>query len=533
MALAAGGGVAPQILQDGATEEKGETARLASFVGALAISDMLKTTLGPKGMDKILQSVGRGEDVTVTNDGATILKSLYIDNPAAKVLVDISKVQDDEVGDGTTSVVVLAGELLKEAEQLVNRNVHPMTIIAGIRDACACALKTLEGCAVSHEDDEAAFRRDLLNIARTTLSSKILQQDKDHFAGMAVDAIVRLKGSPNLESIHMLKKTGGTLQESFIDDGFILDKKIGVGQPQRLENAKILVANTAMDTDKVKIYGARVRVNSLSKVGDIEKAEREKMREKCQKIIDHGINCFINRQLIYNFPEEIFADNGVMAIEHADFDGIERLALVTGGEISSTFDDPEHLQLGQCKLIQEIMIGEDKLIQFSGVKMGEACTIVLRGASPHVLDEAERSMHDALCVLQQTVQDKRVLLGGGCPEMKMAKAVDALAASTPGKKAMAIEAFARALRAIPAIIADNAGLDASDIVSNLRAAHVDDKSTMGVDVISGKASDMHALGIFESFRVKRQVLLYATEAAEMILRVDEIIKCAPRQRGEE
>ncbi|CAL8465995.1 g5531 [Coccomyxa elongata] len=522
------------VLQAGATEEKGETARMAAFVGAMAIADLVKTTLGPKGMDKILQSMGRGQEVVVTNDGATILKSLYVDNPAAKVLVDISKTQDAEVGDGTTSVVVLAGELLREAEKLVSQNIHPMTIISGYREACELAYAQLEKVSVNNSSDKERFRQDLLNIARTTLSSKILTHDKDHFAELAVDAVLRLKGSTNLEAIQIIKKPGGTLRESFLDEGFILDKRIGVGQPKRIENATILVANTAMDTDKIKIYGARVRVDSMQKVADIEKAERDKMRAKVNAIIDHGINCFVNRQLIYNFPEEIFADAGIMAIEHADFDGIERLALVTGGEIASTFDTPNAVKLGRCKLIEEIMIGEDKLIHFSGTAMGEACTIVLRGASTHVLDEAERSLHDALCVLSQTVKDSRVVYGGGYPEMQMARAVGEGADRTPGKRSLAMEAFATALRAIPTTICDNAGLDSADLISQLRASHAHDAaSRQGVDVLSGGMGDMNKLGIFESFKVKAQVLLSATEAAEMILRVDDIIKCAPRQRSEQ
>lgn len=505
---------------------------MASFVGAMAIADLVKTTLGPKGMDKILQSLGRGQEVVVTNDGATILKSLYVDNPAAKVLVDISRVQDDEVGDGTTSVVVLAGELLREAEKLVDQKIHPMTIISGYREACSVAHQRLE--AAAHSQSEQGLRKALLDIARTTLSSKILTHDKEHFAQLAVDAVQRLKGSTNLDSIHIIKKAGGTLRESFLDEGFILDKRIGIGQPRRIENAKILVANTPMDTDKIKIYGARVRVDSMQKVADIEKAEKEKMRDKVKSIIGHGINCFVNRQLIYNFPEEIFADNNVMAIEHADFDGIERLALVTGGEIASTFDNPSAVKLGGAKVIEEIMIGEDRLIHFSGVKLGEACTIVLRGASSHLLDEAERSLHDALCVLSQTVADARTLPGGGWPEMSMAHAVQGQAARTPGKRSLAMEAFATALRAIPATICDNAGLDSADIVSKLRAAHAhDDDTLMGVDVLTGSIGDMAANGICESFKVKQAVLLSATEAAEMILRVDEIIKCAPRQRNEE
>ncbi|RLN21993.1 T-complex protein 1 subunit beta [Panicum miliaceum] len=519
-----------RLLKDDAVEEKGERARMASFIGAMAIADLIKTTLGPKGMDKILQSTGRGRSVTVTNDGATILKSLHIDNPAAKVLVDISKVQDDEVGDGTTSVVVLAGELLREAEKLVNMKIHPMTIIAGFRMAVECARNALLQRTMDNKENTDKFRADLMNIAMTTLSSKILSQDKEYFAELAVDAVLRLKGSTNLEAIQILKKPGGSLKDSFLDEGFILDKKIGIGQPKRIENAKILVANTAMDTDKVKIYGARVRVDSMSKVADIEAAEKQKMREKVQKIIAHGINCFVNRQLIYNFPEELFADAGILAIEHADFEGIERLALVTGGEIASTFDNPESVKLGHCKVIEEIMIGEDRLIHFSGVEMGQACTIVLRGASEHVLDEAERSLHDALCVLSQTVNDTRVLFGGGWPEMVMAKEVDELARKTPGKKSHAIDAFSRALQAIPTTIADNAGLDSAELISQLRAEHHKESCTAGIDVITGSVGDMQKLGIQESFKVKQAILLSATEAAEMILRVDEIITCAPRRR---
>eukprot|EP00850_Spirogloea_muscicola_P018865 SM000177S03198 [mRNA] locus=s177:250731:253896:+ [translate_table: standard] len=524
------------LLKEEASEEKGERARMSSYVGAMAIADLVKTTLGPKGMDKILQSTGRGQSIMVTNDGATILKSLHVDNPAAKVLVDISKVQDDEVGDGTTSVVVLAGELLREAEKLTAQKIHPMTIIAGYRMAASCAREALEKGTQNNSADPDKFRQDLLNIAMTTLSSKILSQDKEHFAKLAVDAVMRLKasalGSGNLEAIQIIKKAGGSLKESYLDEGFILDKKIGVGQPKRIENAKILVANTAMDTDKIKIYGSRVRVDSMSKVAAIEAAEKEKMRAKVEKIINHGISCFINRQLIYNFPEEIFADAGIMAIEHADFDGIERLALVTGGEITSTFDDPASVKLGHCDLIEEVMIGEDRVIRFSGVELGEACTIILRGASSHVLDEAERSLHDALCVLSQTIGDSRVVFGGGWPEMMMSCPVDELARRTAGKKSLAIEAFGAALRSIPTTIADNAGLDSADLVSQLRAAHSQEGCTSGIDVITGQMGDMEHRGIFESFKVKQAVLLSATEAAEMIIRVDEIIKCAPRRREE-
>lgn len=518
------------IFKAGADEERAETARLSSFIGAIAIGDLVKSTLGPKGMDKILLSSGRDAALMVTNDGATILKNIGVDNPAAKVLVDMSRVQDDEVGDGTTSVTVLAAELLREAESLIAKKIHPQTIISGWREATKAAREALLSSAVDHGSDEARFWQDLMNIAGTTLSSKLLTHHKDHFTKLAVEAVLRLKGSGNLEAIHVIKKLGGSLADSYLDEGFLLDKKIGVNQPKRIENAKILIANTGMDTDKIKIFGSRVRVDSTAKVAEIEHAEKEKMKEKVERILKHGINCFINRQLIYNYPEQLFGAAGVMAIEHADFAGVERLALVTGGEIASTFDHPELVKLGSCKLIEEVMIGEDKLIHFSGVALGEACTIVLRGATQQILDEAERSLHDALCVLAQTVKDPRTVYGGGCSEMLMAHAVTQLANRTPGKEAVAMESFAKALRMLPTIIADNAGYDSADLVAQLRAAHSEGHITAGLDMNEGTIGDMAVLGITESFQVKRQVLLSAAEAAEVILRVDNIIKAAPRKR---
>jgi T-complex protein 1 subunit beta len=350
---------------------------------------------------------------------------------------------------------------------------------------------------------------------------------------LAVEAVLRLKGSTNLEHIQIIKKPGGRLEDSYLDKGFILDKRPGVNQPTRMEHAKILIANTAMDTDKIKIFGARITVDSTGELAELERAEREKMRAKVDRIKAHGINCFVNRQLIYNWPEQLFADAGIMAIEHADFDGIERLALVTGGEIVSTFDHPELVKLGTCQLIEEVIIGEDKLLRFSGTASGEACTIVLRGSSMQLLDEAERSLHDALCVLSQTVCHPMTVLGAGCSEMLMAKAVDEAAAMTAGKKAIAVESFARALRQLPTIIADNAGYDSTELIAHLRAAHHAGNTTAGLDMEHGSIGDAQTMGITESLKLKRQVLLSASEAAEMIIRVDNIIRSAPRRREHE
>ncbi|GMK56786.1 hypothetical protein CspeluHIS016_0306260 [Cutaneotrichosporon spelunceum] len=518
------------VFADEATEERGENARLSSFVGAMALGDLVKSTLGPKGMNKILQSTHDGS-ITVTNDGATILKAITLDNPAAKILVNISKVQDDEVGDGTTSVCVLASELLREAEKLVTvSKIHPQTVVEGYRIASRAALEALSKSAVDNKDDAMQFREDLFNIARTTLSSKVLSQDKDYFANLAVDAVLRLKGSIDLEHIQIIKKVGGKLTDSYLDEGFILDKQIAVNSPKRIENAKILIANTSMDTDKIKIFGARVRVDGTGKLAELERAERDKMKEKVDLIAAHGITCFVNRQLIYNYPESLLAERGIMSIEHADFEGVERLALVTGGEIASTFDDPDKVKIGRCDVIEEIMIGEDKLIKFSGVAAGEACTVVLRGATSQMVDEAERSLHDALSVLSQTVKETRVTLGGGCAEMLMACAVDEAAVTVSGKRALAVEGFARALRQMPTILADNGGYDSSDLVAKLRAAHYEGRSDAGLDMDKGCIASMKDLGVTESYKLKRQVVVSASEASEMILRVDNILRAAPRRR---
>lgn len=523
------------IMKQEAEQERSETARLSSFVGAIAIGDLVKSTLGPKGMDKILVSMGRTEGkVEVTNDGATILRNIGVDNPAAKILVNISKIQDQEVGDGTTSVVVLASELLKEAEKLVNiSRVHPQTVIAGYRRATDVCRKALEEVAFDNSENDVYFYNDLKKIAMTTLSSKILSQHKDFFAEMCVKAILRLQSSGNLDAIKIIKQRGGTLVDSFLDDGFILEKSIGVNQPKRIEDARILIANTPMDTDKIKVFNSSVVVDSTAKLSDIELAEKEKMKSKVDKILKHDINVFINRQLIYNYPEQLFADAGVMAIEHADFDGMERLALVTGGEIVSTFDSPELVKLGRAQLIEEVIVGEERMIRFSGCDHPQACTIVLRGATQQIVDEADRSIHDALCVLQQTVKEPRVVYGGGCCEVIMARAVREAAKSVAGKESVAMEAFAAALEMIPHIIASNAGYDSTELVAALKAAHAKGNDSTGLNMNQGIVDCMAKMGIAESYQVKRQVLISASEAAEMILRVDDIIKAAPRKRQED
>lgn len=350
-----------------------------------------------------------------------------MDNPAAKILIDISRTQDEEVGDGTTTVAVLAGELLREAEKLVNSKIHPQIIIQGWRKARDVARKVLVENSADNFDDEEKFKADLKNIALTTLSSKLLKSEREKFAELAVQSVLRLKGSGNMDYIKIIKKPGGTLSDSYLADGFILQKTIATGCERVKENPRVMIANTQMDTDKVKIMGSKVKVDSIMKVAEIEEAEKQKMKRKVDKILAYKPDVFINRQLIYNYPEQLMADANVMVIEHADFDGMERLAAVLGAEILSTFDDPSSDVLGSCAKIEEVMIGEDKVIKFTGCQRNEACSIVLRGSGNHILDEAERSLHDAICVLVSAVKNHKTIYGGGNAEIRMALAVQDLA----------------------------------------------------------------------------------------------------------
>lgn len=523
------------MMQPGSFEQKGQEAKLNNFFGAYSLSDMVKTTLGPKGMDKILQPMGAGpggQKIIVTNDGATILSHVMVDNAAARVLIDISKTQDEDVGDGTTSVCVFAGELLRQGEQLLNQRIHPQIVIQGWRKARQTALNTLKAISFDNSADAVQFKEDLMNIARTTISSKLLTYEKEHFAKLAVEAVLRLNGSGNLELIQIIKRIGASLKESYLDEGFILEKSISVGCPRTKKNPKILVANTPMDYDKIKIFGTRVKVDSTDKVAEIEQAEKEKMKEKVDKILAYKPDIFINRQLVYNYPEQLFADKGVMVIEHADFEGVERLSKALGAEILSTFNSPADRDdlLGNAMNVEEIMLGEDKVIKFSGCKLGESCSIVLRGSSSHILDEAERSLHDALCVLVKTIQNKRCILGGGNAEVSMANAVEDLAQTIEGKEALAVHAYAKALRQLPTIIADNGGFDSAELVQNLSYQIRSGNNQSGLNMAEGTIGCMKEMGIRECLRVKEQVIVSASEAAEMILRVDNVIHNAPRKR---
>ncbi|CAF1546529.1 unnamed protein product, partial [Rotaria sordida] len=383
--------------------------KYSTFSKAIAVGNLVKSALGPKGMDKILRYNMSGEldadKLLITNNRTMILSKIGVDNPVVKDLVDISKVQYDEVGDGSKSVVVLASELLRETENLLAQKIHLQTIITGWRKATNEALTILEGVAKNNSD--------LMNIARTTLSSKILQEKKDHLSKLCVDAILKIHDKTDLKHIQIVKLLRNNLNDSYLEEGFLFGERIGTNMPKRIENARILIANIPMDTDKRKISDSSVHIDSIAKLVQLELAKNEKIKDKVEKILQFSCNVFINRQLICDYANQLFAEKGVMTIEHADFEGLKRLAQILDADIVSTLDTPDEIRLGKCILIEEVIVNEDKLIKLSGVTQGEACTIVLHGATQQILDEAERSIHGALCVLSQTVKELRICYGGG------------------------------------------------------------------------------------------------------------------------
>lgn len=502
-------------LDAGTTEQRSTDARRTINLGTKMIYDVVKSTLGPSGMTKMLTC---GKKIKITNDGATILKNLVIDSPSAKILIESSVGQDWEEGDGTTTIAILASLLVEEASRL--EDVHPIQIIKGYETALEKALEVIENNSFVMKDE------DYLTLAKTTLHSKILRCDLEKFGKICVDAINLIEDRENLNLINFIK-TEGDLSSSCLVDGFILDKATIV---PTLENPRILVANTAMDTDKIKIHGAQVNVKSVTELAKIEEAERERMQEKVDLITkeENEIDVFINRQIMYDYFLQLFKEKNVIAVEHADFDGVERLANVLGGKIMSTFESLTDC-FGSCDKIENVQIGEKRMIKFSGLRKG-ACTIILKGSTKEVQEEAERSIHDALCVLMKVRTEKKLVYGGGCIETEVGIATNNLALKIEGKESAAIFGFSNAVQKIPQIIAENCGMDGEAMKSKLRALHTKNKKTFGVSISLNDAGCMKEENVVESLRIKRRIFTSAVEAACLIIKCDGIIKCKPLAR---
>ena len=483
------------------------------------VVDFVKTSLGPRGMDKLLFS--SNGNIKITNDGATILRNIKKDGIVVNILNEICSAIDQEIGDGTTTLCCLVGELMAEAEKLFHMNIHPQIIIKGFRIAAKEAIDTIIKNSFDNSENFEIFCADLLDIARTTLNSKIIATQKELFARIVLRATLKLKGSTDLNRINIIKKPGGSLKDSFLDDGFILDKKLEFSQIKKIKGAKILIMNTSLDSDKVKIYGVKIKVKSISNLARIEIGEQKKLLDKCKKILAHGINVIINRQLIYDRQERFFSDHGVLTIEQVDFEGIEKLALITGGEIASTFDEPSRIKLGQCEVIEEIAIGNDKCIRFGGCPGNGSCSIVIRGSNDQILDETERSLHDALCVLVRSIRDPRYIWGGGYPEIKIGIALEKFSKNFECKESLSIAAFGNAICRIPKILIENAGLESVFIINKFKNRCLNEEKVC-FNIIDDDISDAKTNGLIENSKLKIQILLSAVEAVEILIRIDKM-----------
>jgi len=523
------------ILKEGTGRTSGREAQRNNIMAAKVISEMVKTTLGPRGMDKML--VSSFGDVTITNDGATILKELDVQHPAAKMLVEVAKAQDNEVGDGTTTAAVLTGELLAKAEALLDQNVHPTIIIEGFKKAHEKAREILDKMAIpiSIKDNKR-----LLDVAMTAMGSKGVAAAKDHLAKIAIDAVKQVaeekdgKFKADIDLIKILKKHGKSLEETELVKGMAIDKEVANPQmPKMVKDAKIALLNAKLEIEKTE-FDAKINIESPEQMKLFLDEEERMLKEMVDKIAEVGANVVLCEKGIDDLALHFLAKKGILAVKNISSSDMEKLARATGGKIVASIKDLTPDVLGEAKIVEEVKIGDDKLVYVKECKNPKAVTIVVRGGTEHVVDEAERSLHDALCVVRNAIEDEKIVPGGGAPEAEVAKQLRGYAVKVGGREQLAIEAFADAVESIPLILAENAGLDPVDIMVELRAAHEKDKGiNMGVDVFSGKVRDMLELNVVEPLRVKLQVLKSATEAASMILKIDDVIAAKGLEKEKE
>ena len=536
MFMAVSGGIPVLILKEGSRRTRGREAQHNNIMAARIIAEAVRTSLGPKGMDKMLvDSLG---DVTITNDGKTILDEMEVEHPAAKMMVEVAKTQDDEVGDGTTSVVVVAGELLTKAEELLNKNVHPTIVIDGYRKAADKALEVLEKIAISVDPTDKEF---LKKVAMTSMASKIVSENREQLAEIAVDAVLHVARKVgdqyrvDLDDILVQKKPGESITDTKLINGLIIDKEVvHPGMPKRIENAKIALLNCPLEIEKTE-FDAKINIETPEQMEAFLHEEENMLREMVEKIKSAGANVVICQKGIDDMAQHFLARAGILAVRRAKKSDMEKLAKATGGRIITNLEDLKPEDLGYAELVEERKIGEDKMVFIEGCKNPRAVAILIRGGAERIVDEAERSLHDALCVVRDVVQEPKILAGGGAPEIEVAKALRDYASSLTGREQLAAQSFAEAIEVVPTALAENAGLDPIDIISELRAAHEKGETWAGVDVFEGKVRDMRELNVYEPLAVKKQVIKSATEAATMILKIDDVIAAGKMKtpKGEE
>ncbi len=515
------------ILREGTRRSVGREAQRANIMAARVIAEAVKSSLGPKGMDKML--VDSFGDVTITSDGRTILDEMDVEHPAAKMMVEVAKAQDDEVGDGTTTVVVLCGELLGKAEELIEKNVHPTIIIDGYRKAAEEALKVLDEIAIKVD---ARDREALKKVAMTAMASKLVAEHREHLADMVVSAVLKVAREVDgelrvdVDDVKVEKKAGEALTETKLVDGVVIDKEVvHPGMPKRIENAKIALLNCPLEVEKTE-FDAKIHIETPEQMEEFLREEEEMMRRMVNKIREAGANVVFCQKGIDDMVQHFMARAGILAVRRVKKSDMEKLAKATGARIVTNIDDLAEKDLGYADVVEERKVGEDKMVFVEGCKHPHSVTILIRGGSERIVDEAERSIHDALCVVRDVVEEPAILAGGGAPELELARRIRRFADSLAGKERLAALAFADALESIPVTLAENAGLDPIDVVSELTAMHEKGNLWAGVDVFSGKPADMWELSVVEPLRVKRQVIKSAVEAASMILKIDDVIAAA-------
>jgi archaeal chaperonin len=518
------GGMPVLILKEGASQTKGRDAQKNNIAAAKLISEVVRSSLGPRGMDKMLVD-GLG-DVTITNDGATILKEIDVQHPAAKMMVEISKATDNEVGDGTSSVVVLAGALIEKAEELITKDVHPTIIVDGYRKS---ALKSIEIYNHLAQKIDPGNKSELIRVARTSMQTKLVSRDSDELSEVVVNAALQVS-EPNesayiidIDDVKVEKKTGGSLRDTKLIKGIVLDKEVvHGGMPKRVEKAKIALVNSALEIEKTE-FDAKININSPDQMKMFLEEENKMLKNMVDKIISSGANVAICQKGIDDVAQHYLAKSNVLSVRRVKESDMTKLSRATGARIVNNLEDLSSKDLGSADLVEERKVETDKWVFIEGCKHPKAVTILIRGGSQRVVDEAERSIHDALMVTKDVMEKPSIVAGGGSPESYVAGKLREWSSTLSGREQLAADKFAESLEVIPLALAENAGMDPIDTLTELRSKQTKGSKWSGIDARGGKVVDMSKLDIVEPLSVKEQIIKSATEVASMILRIDDVI----------
>jgi archaeal chaperonin len=526
------GGMPVLILKEGASQTKGRDAQKNNIAAAKLIAEVVKTSLGPRGMDKMLVD-GLG-DVTITNDGATILKEIDVQHPAAKMMVEISKATDNEVGDGTSSVVVLAGALIEKAEELITKDVHPTIIVDGYRKS---ALKAIEIFNHLAQKIDGGNKSELIKVARTSMQTKLVSKESAELSEVVVNAALQVSEQNesgyvvDIEDVKVEKKAGGSLRDTKLIKGIVLDKEVvHGGMPKRVEKAKIALINSALEIEKTE-FDAKININSPDQMKMFLEEENRMLKSMVDKIISSGANVAICQKGIDDVAQHYLAKSNVLAVRRVKESDMTKLSRATGARIVNNLEDLGSKDLGAADLVEERKVETDKWVFIEGCKHPKAVTILIRGGSQRVVDEAERSVHDALSVTKDVMEKPLIVAGGGSPESYVAGKLRDWSSTLSGREQLAADKFAESLEVIPLALAENAGMDPIDTLTELRSKQTKGSKWSGIDARSGKIVDMSKLDIVEPLSVKEQIIKSATEVASMILRIDDVIASSKSGAG--